>query len=164
MVFGVCLIAFVLALRERTRTDAPVATTLASGLGLIWAGSLVASGMVANAGLPLALGLYEKDPAQAALTWSQIEAVASGLGNGNCEILGGLMTLLFGVAELKSSAQPRLIGVLGILVGLVGVASLAPGFSDLAGVFGLGQGAWFVWLAIVMIGTRAGAASAPVRG
>jgi hypothetical protein len=89
--------------------------------------------------------------------------VASGLGNGNGEILGGLMTLLC-VAELKSSARPRLIGVLGILVGLIGVASLAPGFSDLAGVFGLGQGAWFVWLAIVMIGTRAGVASAPIRG
>ena len=68
VVFGVCLIAFLLALRERTRTDASVATSLASGLGLIWAGSLVASGMVANAGRPLALGLYEKDPAQAALT------------------------------------------------------------------------------------------------
>ena len=88
--FGVFLIVVALALYDRLKPGAPAIMQVATAIGIIWAGSLIASGMVANAGIAPVVALYAKDPAQAALTWQGIEIVASGLGNGNGEILGGL--------------------------------------------------------------------------
>lgn len=88
--FGVALIVLALALHDRLRAGALALMQVATALGIIWAGSLVASGMVANAGIAPTVALYAQDPAQASLTWQGIETVASGLGNGNGEILGGL--------------------------------------------------------------------------
>ncbi|MCG2783767.1 MAG: hypothetical protein L6461_01535, partial [Anaerolineae bacterium] len=92
--FGLVLVVLALALYDRLKAGAPALAQVATVLAIIWAGSLVASGMVANAGIAPALALYAQDPAQAALTWQGFEAVASGLGNGNGEILGGAWTLL----------------------------------------------------------------------
>ncbi len=83
--FGVFLIVLSLALYERLKTGASAVMQVATVIGIIWAGSLIASGMVANAGIAPVVALYAKDPAQAALTWQAIEAVANGLGNGNGE-------------------------------------------------------------------------------
>ena len=102
--FGVFLITLSLALYDRLKSGAPAIMQAATAIGIIWAGSLIASGMVANAGLATIVPLYAKDPTQAALTWQGIEAVADGLGNGNGEILGGLWTLLVSLAALPSPA------------------------------------------------------------
>ena len=99
----------------------------------------------------LVVALYAKDPAQAALTWQGFEVVASGLGNGNGEILGGLMTLLVSWAALQTGMLPKFLNYLGVVVGLVGIASTIPGLSALTGLFGMGQIIWFVWLAIIML-------------
>ena len=96
--FGVFLVVLALALYDRLKSGAPVMMQAATAIGVIWAGSLIASGMVANAGISPVVTLYAKDPAQAALTWLGIEIVANGLGSGNCEILGGLWTLLVSLA------------------------------------------------------------------
>ena len=112
---------------------------------------LIASGMVANAGIAPAVALYAHDPAQAALAWQGIETVASGLGNGNGEILGGLWVLLVSLAALRTGGLPKGLNILGLLVGAVGIVSLIPGLTDLVGAFGLGQVIWFVWLAIVLL-------------
>jgi hypothetical protein len=149
--FGIFLITFSLALYDRLKSGAPALVQVATAVGIMWAGSLIASGMVANAGITPTLALYAKDPAQAALTWQSIEIVSSGLGNGNGEILGGVMTLLVSMAALKSGAFPKVLNILGLLVGVVGIISILPGLIDLAGIFGLGQLAWFVWLGIVLL-------------
>src|SRR3990172_7060588 len=78
------------ALLDRLKSGAPATMQVATAIGVIWAGSLIASGMVANAGIAPVVALYAKDPTQAALTWQGIESVALGLGNFNGEILGGL--------------------------------------------------------------------------
>jgi hypothetical protein len=125
---------------------------VATVLGIIWAGSLVASGMVANAGIAPVVALHATDPAQAALTWQGIETVASGLGNGNGEILGGLWALLVSLAALRAGGLPRGLNYLGLLVGAVGILSLVPGLTALlTGVFGLTQIVWFVGLGIVLL-------------
>ncbi len=49
--FGVFLIIFALALFDRLKAGAPALMQLATAIGIIWAGSLIASGMVANAAL-----------------------------------------------------------------------------------------------------------------
>ena len=105
-------------------------------IGMIWAGSLIASGMVSNAGIAPVVALYGKDPAQAALTWQEFEVVASGLGNGNGEILGGLMTLLISWAALRTGGLPKFLNYLGVFVGLVGIVSTIPGLIGLVGIFG----------------------------
>src|SRR5512141_2650614 len=64
--FGVFLIVFSLAVYDRLKAGAPALMQVATAIGIIWAGSLIASGMIANAGLAAIVPLYAKDPAQAA--------------------------------------------------------------------------------------------------
>ena len=125
------------------------------------AGSLIAGGMVANAGIAPVVALYAKDPAQAALTWQGIETVANGLGNGNGEILGGLLALLVSLAALRAGGLPKGLNILGLLVGAVGIISIVPGLTDMmVGIFGLSQIIWFVWLGMVLLRSEASRAEA----
>ena len=150
--FGIFLIVLSLALYDRLKSGAPAIMQVSTVIGIIWAGSLIASGMVANAGLATVITIYAKDPAQAALTWQGIESVVNGLGNGNGEILGGLLTLLVSLAAVRAGGFPKGLNILGLLVGAVGIISLIPGLTNLMiGVFGLGQIIWFVWLGIVLL-------------
>jgi hypothetical protein len=155
--FGFFLIALSLVLYDRLKSGAPAIIQVATVIGIIWAGSLIASGMVANAGLATVISIYTKDPAQAVLTWQAIESVADGLGNANGEILGGLWTLLVSVAALRAGGLPKGLNILGLLVGTVGIISLIPGLTELMiGVFSLGQIVWFVWLGIVLLRSNPG--------
>ena len=155
--FGVFLIVLTLALYDRLKSGAPALMQVATVIGIIWAGSLIASGMVSNAGINPVIALYATDPAQAALSWQGIESVASGLGNGNGEILGGLMALLISLAALQGGGLPKGLSFLGLLVGAAGILSLIPGLTDLmTGVFGLSQSIWFVWLGTVLLRSNPG--------
>jgi hypothetical protein len=149
--FGVFLFVLSLALYHRLKSGAPAIMQMAAVIGIIWAGSLIASGMVANAGIDPVVTLYDQNPAQAALTWQGIETVASGLSNGNGEILGGLLTMLVSLAALRAGGLPKGLNILGLLVGTVGIISIVPGLISLTGVFGLSQIIWFVWLGIVLL-------------
>jgi hypothetical protein len=158
--FGVFLIVLSLVLYDRLKSGAPAIMQVATAIGIIWAGSLIAGGMVANAGIAPVVALYAKDPAQAALTWQGIESVANGLGNGNGEILGGLLALLVSLAALRAGGLPKGLNILGLLVGAVGIISIIPGLSDvMTGVFGLSQIIWFVWLGIVLLRSNPGRAA-----
>ena len=149
--FGFALIVLSLALYDRMKSGAPALMLVATAIGIIWAGSLIASGMVANAGLATVVALYAKDPSQAALTFQAIEAITNGLGNANGEILGGPWTLLVSLAALRMGKFSKVLNILGVLVGAVGIITTIPALNDLTGVFGLGQIVWFVWLGIVLL-------------
>jgi len=150
--FGVFLIVLSLALYDRLKSGAPAIMQVATAIGIIWAGSLIASGMVSNAGIAPVVALYAKDPVQAALTWQGIESVANGLGNANGEILGGLWALLVSLAALRAGGLPKGLNILGLLVGAVGIISLIPVLTEvMVGIFGLSQIIWFVWLGIVLL-------------
>ena len=150
--FGLFLIILSLALYDRLKVGAPAIMQVATAIGIIWAGSLIASGMVANAGLDAIVPLYAKDPAQAALTWQGIEAVSHGLGFGNGDILGGLLTLLVSMAALRADGFPKGLNILGLLAGAVGIISIVPGLSEMmGGIFGLISIIWFIWLGIVLL-------------
>ncbi len=161
--FGVFLVVLSLALHDRLKAEAPALMQVATALGIIWAGSLIASGMVSNAGIAPSVSLYATDPAQAALTWQGFEAVASGLGNGNGEILGGVWTLLVSVVALRARGLPKAQNILGLVVGAVGIISIFPVLTGLTGIFGLGQMIWFVWLGIVLLRRSVKAEPATVR-
>lgn len=150
--FGFFLVILSLALYERMKPEAPAMIRVATVVGIIWAGSLVASGMVANAGIPPVVALYGEDPMQAALAWQAIESVANGLGNANGEILGGIWALLVSIAALWTGGLPKGLNIIGMLVGAVGIISIIPGLTEtLVGVFGLTQVLWFVWMGIVLL-------------
>jgi len=136
---------------------------VATVVGVIWAGSLVASGMIANAGLAPTAALYAVDPAQAALTWQTVEIVANGIGNANGEILGGVWMLLVSLAALRSGGLPKALCILGLFVGSVGVISLVPRLTDLVSLFGLSQLIWYAWVGIVLLRSNAVRAAAPAR-
>ena len=127
---------------------------VATANGMIWAGSLIVSGMVSNAGIAPVVALHAKGPAQVALTRQGIESVTSGLGND--EILGGLLTLLVSLAALRTGGFSKDLNILGLLVGAVGIIYIFPGLTDLTGVFGLSQIIWFVWLGIVLLRSNPG--------
>lgn len=155
--FGVFLVVLSLALYDRLKAGAPAIMQVATVMGIIWAGSLIASGMVANAGITPAVALFATDPAQAALAWQGVETVANGLGNANGEIMGGLWVLLVSLAGLRAGGLPKALNILGLIVGAVGIISLVPGLTDLLiGVFGLSQIIWFVWLGIVLLRSNPG--------
>jgi Domain of unknown function (DUF4386) len=144
--FGIVLVVLALALHERLKVGAPAVMGAATAIALIWAASLILSGMVANASVDPVVGLYARDPAQAALVWQAVESVTNGLSDANGEILGGLWTLLIAVAAQRAGQLPRFLNLLGAVVGAVGIVSIVPGLAALTGVFGVGQLIWFAWL------------------
>jgi hypothetical protein len=158
--FGIFLVVLSLALYDRVKTPM---MQVAAAIGMIWAGSLIASGMVANAGIAPVVALYATDPAQAALTWQGIETVANGLGFANGEILGGLLTLLVSLAALKTGRLPRGLNILGVVVGAVGIISIIPGLTGLIEVYGLSKIIWFIWLGIVLLRSNPGKSAQKVE-
>jgi hypothetical protein len=161
--FGFFLIGFSLALYNRLKAGAPALMQVAAAIGIIWAGSLIASGMVANAALTSVVALNATDPAQAALTWQGIEPVIDGLGNANGEILGGLMTLLVSLAALRAGGLPKGLNILGLVIGVIGIITIIPALNALVAVFGLGQIIWFIWMGIVLLRSNPGKVASTER-
>ena len=150
VVFGITLVVLALALHERLKGKSSALVQVATVFGLIWAGLVIASGMISNIGMNKVVALYAADPAQAASLWLAIGSVQEGLGGGN-EIVGGLWILLISWAALRATALPAALNYIGILVGVAGVFTIVTAFEVLTAVFGLGQIVWFVWLGIVML-------------
>lgn len=143
VVFAAALVVFVLGLGDRLELAGRLAR-VGRATGLIWAGLVMASGLVANAGVERAVALAADDPAAAMAYWAGIETVSDGLGGAAGEFAGGITTLLFSMAALQARFA-RGAAYLGIAVGVVGIASTLPALYDLGGLFGIGQIAWFVW-------------------
>jgi hypothetical protein len=154
VLFGLALSVLALALWDRLQTDAPFAMRIATAIGLLWSFALVASGMVFTYGMTTIDALAGTDRAQAVLTWQAVEPVALALGGAGGELLGGVWVLLISVVILRGAALPKALGWLGIVIGVVGLASVVPPLHEVSIAFGLLQIVWFVWLGVVLIATR----------
>ncbi len=151
VIFGIFLVVLALALYERLKAGSPAMMLTATAFGLIWAGVVIASGMIFNIGTGVVINLYGTDPAQAATVWLAIDSVFEGLGGG-VEILGGMWILLLSWAALQTGGLPKILNYLGVMIGAAGILSAIPALGELGGaIFGLGQIVWFVWLGIVML-------------
>lgn len=153
VVFGIALVFLAVALHERLSGRTSDLMKIATPFGLIWAGLVIASGMVGSVGLEAVAALHAQDAAHAASVWTAIGAIQDGLGGGT-EIVGGVWVLLISIASLRSSALPAALSYLGFIVGAAGILTVVPSLAELGTVFGLGQIIWFAWLGIIMIRAR----------
>ncbi len=156
--YGIALGVLAFALYDRLQARAPATMRVATAIGLLWSVALVTSGMIFNYGMTTVVALAKTDPAQARLVWQSIEPVAQALGGAGGEILGGLWVLLVSVVALRSGALPRLLGWFGVVIGVAGLASVIPPLHDAAIVFGMLLIAWFAWVGVALMTTKATAA------
>jgi len=157
VVFGIALVALTAVLHRLLDRPDSIWMSIASPFGFIWAGLVIASGMIASVGLTFAADLYGFNPQQAAALWSTLAVVQNGLGGG-VEVVGGVWVLLLSLWSLRARRLlPRSLNGLGVFVGLSGLATVIPSWADLGAVFGLSQIVWFIGLGVVMLrGNRAG--------
>lgn len=150
VVFGVLLVLLSLALHERLEKREEALTRTATAFGLIWAGLVIAAGMIAITGMAAAAKLHGINPVQATALWQTVSAMQEGIGGG-IELVGGLWVILVSWSALRQGAFPRWLNYLGLFVGLAGVLTIIPPLKDLGALFGLGQIVWFAWLGVVLL-------------
>ena len=153
LVAGAALVVLVLGVHDRLEARTPSLSRTTTAFGLIWAGLLLASGMVALVGQRVAVELAATDRAEAVSTWSAVRVVQDALGGG-IEVVGALWVLLVSAAALRSSALPRGLVVLGVIVGVAGTMTLVPQLAEAAALFGLGFIAWYIWVGLLLLRER----------
>ena len=150
LVAGAALVVLVLGIHDRLENRTPTLARTTTAFGLIWAGLLLASGMIALIGQRVAVELAATDRAEAVSTGSAVSVVQDALGRG-IEIVGALWVLLVSAAAFRSSALPRGLVVVGVIVGLAGVLTLVPQLADAAAIYGLGFIAWYLWAGLLLL-------------
>ena len=144
LVAGVFMVPLVLAVHERFKAGSPALMQLATAFGLIWAVTIIGSGMIIVNNVGILADLYGQDPAQAATVLAALSAVEDGLG-GALELPGGLWILLVSWAALRTGGFPKLLNTLGLAVGAACLLTLVPARYEAGTVFGLGFTVWFTW-------------------
>jgi hypothetical protein len=153
VLFGMAVALLAFALHDRLAAAAPLTVRAATAVGLLWSFALVTSGMVYTYGMTTIVDLHGTDPVQAEQTWQAIEPVAMALGGAGGELLGGSWVLLLSLVALHARAFPRTVCWLGLVIGVLGVASVVPPLQSAAIAFGLLQIAWFLCVAWILVRT-----------
>jgi len=155
---AITLVIMVLALYERLKGRSPALMQTATAFGLIWAGLIIASGNLMLHNLGVVAALFGNDPAQAATTWTALEAVETGIASGN-ELVGSLWVLLLSVAALRTGGLPRALSYLGLVLGVAGILTIIPALAETTiMIFGPGMIVWSVWAGIILLrGSRVAA-------
>jgi hypothetical protein len=156
---AITLVIMALALYERLKDGSPALAQIATALGLIWAGLIIASGNLMLHNLGVVAGLYGTDPAQAVMAWTVLESVEVGITSGN-ELVGSLWVLLLSVAALRTGQLSRALNILGVVLGVAGMLTIVPALYDsTVMVFGPGMIVWSIWLGVVLLRQRPAAAA-----
>lgn len=145
LVNGSFLVVLVHALAQRLRG---MMASVTAAFGYIWAGLVLASGMLTLVSYDTVVAMYAVNPEQASSTWQTLAAVQNGLGGG-IELPGGLWMLLVSVGGWRT--LPRWLNVMGAIAGLAGVLTSLPGLSELTAVFGLTAIVWFIAVGVVLL-------------
>jgi hypothetical protein len=151
VVWGIFHVVLSLALYDRLKAGAPAIAQIATAIGLIWAGLVIAGGFVAVLGIRTVVDLYGADPAQAGVVWAAVETVASAVSGGGGEVPGGVWLLLIGWAALRARELPRVLNYFALALGVAGVLTVVPLLEPAEVVYGLGLIVWWVWLGIIML-------------
>ena len=150
IVNAILMVVISIALYHRIKGGSEELAQTATAFGLIWAGLILASGMVANISLLEIVNLAARDAEEAATLWRALSTVEAGIGGGN-EITGGMWILLVSWAAQWARAIPSVINLLGTAIGAAGVLTMVPGLTEAATVFGLGFILWFILVGLVLL-------------
>ncbi len=150
IVFGIVLVPLVLAIGDRLRTAHSPLARVSSVFGLIWAGVIIATGMILNISYITVSDLQGTDPEMASSVWASLDAVTNGLGGGN-EVLGGIWVVGISVVALRERLFARWINYLGVIMGASALLTIVPALEDVGAIFGLGLIVWFVAVGITLI-------------
>ena len=121
---------------------------------------VVASGLIFTYVMTTVHDFASTDHAYAVTTWRSVEPVAMALGGAGGELLGRLWVLLVSAVVVRGDRLPRRLGWLGLVIGVIGIASILPPLNDATVAFGLLQIVWFAWLAGVLLTPKATARTA----
>lgn len=147
--FGLALAPLTTALHGHLSPGAEKFMRVASPFGYIWAGLVIASGMLASVGLSAVASLQARDPALALVVWQMLSIVQDGLGGG-VEVVGGVWVLLLSLVGPRVSVYSP-VAWLGMVVGVSGVLTLVPPLRGLGMVFGLTQILWFTAIGVSLL-------------
>jgi hypothetical protein len=150
---AVLMVVIVIGLHRRLTGSGAIAQT-ASAFGLIWAGLILATGMLENIAIGQIVRLAEVDMDSAVALWRSTTVVSAGLGGGN-EITGGMWIFVLSLAGFQTRTLPLPVNVLGFLVGGAGILSTIPAFSAATMVFGLGFIVWFIVAGLTLVVLKA---------
>jgi hypothetical protein len=80
------------------------------------------------------------------------------LGGAGGELLGGLWVLLLSFVTLRTRPFPRMVSLLGLVIGVLGLTSVVPPLPDAGIGFGVLQIVWFLCVAWILTRTPQGGA------
>ena len=80
LIAGVCIVPLALALHARFETNKLAWTTIATAFGLIWAVTVISSGMLLVNNAKIIADLYKEDPTRAIIIYQALSAIERGLG------------------------------------------------------------------------------------
>jgi len=148
---AIVLVILALAIHDILKDKSPAISQVATSFALIWAGLVLASGMLSNITLGAVPELYASNPEQAAQFLRSMSTVENGLGGGN-ELAGGLWVLILSWGALRAKIFSMPMNVLGIIIGAAGLSTLVPVLAPTTGaVFGLGFIIWFAWAGLTLL-------------
>lgn len=147
---GIALVVLTAGLHQRLQSSTPVLMPITTPFGYIWAGFLMASGMVSQIGFAAVARLHGDSADQALSVWTTVSVVQDAFGGG-VELLGGVWVLLLSAVLLRDASRARALAALGIVVGVAGVLTVIPSLGIMKTVFGLTQIVWFVWIGFWML-------------
>jgi hypothetical protein len=150
LLFGAALVVLSVVLRDLLEPAAPAMVRVATAFGLIWAGLVLASGMIAMVGIDTVIELHARDPELAGSSWIAIETVQVGVGGG-IELVGAIWVLLISWVALQVGIFSRTMNYVGIIIGLAGIITVVPALELFGALFGLGLIVWFFWVGIVLV-------------
>lgn len=150
LLFGLCLIVLVMILHSKQKNYCSDLSRFAAVLGLIWAGLVIASGMISSIGMEHIMKIHAHEPVQAQTVWIVVQIIVDGLGGGN-EIVGGLWLLMTNLMLIKQVFFPRWLFATGIVTAIAGILTLVPMLAALAALFGIGCIIWFGGLSITLM-------------
>jgi hypothetical protein len=155
VIWGFFQIALALALYDRLKASSPAMVQIATGIGLVWAFVIIASGLISTYGMATVVDLYGTDPEHASTVWLAISSVADGLSGASGETLGGTWILILSLVALKAGELPKALNFFGVLIGIAGLLSTVPSlFMSMVFIFALGKIVWVIWLGIIMLGGK----------
>lgn len=125
---AITLVIMLLALSERLKAGSPRLMPAAVVLGLLWAGLTIGTSDLMLHNFGVVANLFGSVPAQAA-AWTAL--------------VRGLWVLLLSLAAVRTGGLPRMIGYLGVFLGIIGCLTTVPALAViLFMIFGPGMMLW----------------------